>query len=54
MARYGRLGRDGEGLGTRTTRTQSLVSAYVVFAILVGNVAYLIERWHRRREGGKA
>ncbi len=53
-AKYGSLGRVGEGEGTRTTRTQSLVSAYVVLAIIIGNIAFVIERRHRRREGGKA
>ena len=48
--RYGDLGRTRDGIGTLTVRTQSFAAAYVVLAVLLGNVAYLIDRQFRNRQ----
>jgi hypothetical protein len=53
-AKYGPLGRPKEGIGTRASRIQSFVSAYVVLAVILGNVAYLIDRQRRRKEAASA
>jgi hypothetical protein len=53
-AQYGPLGRPKEGIGTRASRLQSFVSAYVVLAVIVGNIAYLIDRRQRRKEAAPA
>ena len=48
--KYGDLKLKGPGLGTQAVQMQSFAAAYVVLAIILGNIALIIDAAFRRRD----
>jgi hypothetical protein len=49
--KYGKLGRAGLPRGEEAVQLQSFAAGFVILAIILGNVALIIDRVYRRREG---